>query len=121
VNLISEICGNPPPIKVYGGAQNMTLNRKFYIGMILIIANFIVGKLAVLFFTVAAELAIAIYVFSWLMLIAGLLLCGREGLSYARMYYRHFERRLKKNALRKLKPERPSKKQREKMISVHIQ
>lgn len=54
------------------------------VGVALILANFGVGKIAVPLFAVNAGLAITIYLISWLMLIVGLFLCGREGLSYAR-------------------------------------
>lgn len=81
----------------------MPMSKKNLIGVVLIIANFIVGKIAVPFFVVKSELGIASYLLSWLMLIAGLILCGREGLSYARLYHHHFQRKIKKNALRRFK------------------
>ncbi|GEM_PF-5164317 len=81
----------------------MPVSKKFVIGVVLIIANFIVGKIAVPLFVVESELGIASYLLSWIMLIAGLILCGREGLSYARLYYHHFQRKIKKTALRRFK------------------
>jgi len=84
----------------------MRLSKKFLIGVVLIIANFIVGKIAIPLFVVETELGIVSYLLSWLMLIAGFILCGREGLSYARMYYSHFERKIKQNALRQFKRKR---------------
>lgn len=81
----------------------MPVSKKFMFGVALIIANFIVGKIAVPLFVVESKLGIASYLLSWLMLIAGLILCGREGLSYAHLYYHHFRRKIKKNALRRFK------------------
>lgn len=60
------------------------MSNKVPVGVALILANFGVGKIAVPLFAVKAGLAITIYLISWLMLIVGLFLCGREGLSYAR-------------------------------------
>ncbi len=81
----------------------MTPSKKFLLGLALIIGNFILGKLALPFFAISMELGLAIYLFSWLMFIVGLVLCGREGLIWARAYYRHFEKKLKRRMLHGLK------------------
>ena len=78
----------------------MSPSKKFILGLILIIGNFILGKLALPFFAFSMEWGLAIYLFSWLMLIAGLVLCGREGLIWARMYYHYLKRWLKSQMLK---------------------
>ena len=79
----------------------MLLKSKFFVGVGLIIGNFVIGKIALPLFALAPELGIALYAISWLMLIAGLVLCGRQGLDYARLYYHHFKRKFKRNAIMK--------------------
>ena len=81
----------------------MQRNKKFYIGLVLIISNFIVGKIAIPFFAVDAWWGLAIYIFSWFMLFAGIYLCGREGLSYARLYYKHFKLSIKRSTIKGFK------------------
>ena len=71
--------------------NNASLSTKFYLGVFLVITNFIVGKIAVPFFAFDVWLGTGIYLFSWLMLLAGLLLCGREGWNYSKKWYRNFE------------------------------
>jgi nucleotide-binding universal stress UspA family protein len=102
-----EISQKVQPTRGQLETKTMRPSKKFFLGLVLIIANFVVGKVAVPFFALAVELGIAIYLVSWLMLIVGLFLCGREGLGYARMYYRHFERKIKMNALRRFKRKQP--------------
>ncbi|MDQ7052730.1 MAG: hypothetical protein Q9P14_07525 [candidate division KSB1 bacterium] len=84
----------------------MLPSKKFLLGLALIIGNFILGKLALPFFAISMELGLAIYLFSWLMFLIGLVLCGREGLAWARVYYRHFEKKLKHHMLNGLKHSR---------------
>ena len=81
----------------------MQQNKKFYIGVVLIISNFIVGKIAIPFFAVDARWGLAIYIFSWFMLFAGIYLCGREGFNYARLYYKHFKMSIKKSTIKGFK------------------
>jgi hypothetical protein len=85
----------------------MQRRRKLFVGVVLIITNFIVGKVAVPLFAVNTGLAITVYLISWLMLIVGLILCGRQGLSRARQYYRHLERRIKTKATKRFKHKSP--------------
>jgi len=75
----------------------MQLRKKIFIGLILIISSFIVGKIAIPILVLDVTLAMAVYLFSWLMLFAGIFLCGREGLYYARVYLKHFRKSLQKN------------------------
>ena len=89
--------------RVMPGEDKMTLSKKFLLGLVLLIGNFVLGKLALPFFAVSMELGLAIYLFSWLMFIAGLVLCGREGLIWARAYYRHFERKIRRHLAAGLK------------------
>lgn len=69
-------------------------SKRFYIGIFLIITNFIVGKLALPFFAWDVKLGTAIYLFSWLMLFAGLYLSGREGWHMAKFYYHQWKKHL---------------------------
>lgn len=62
--------------------------------------QFLVGKIAIPILALDVTLAVAVYLFSWLMLIAGIFFCGQEGLSYARLYYHHFKRSIKKSTLK---------------------
>jgi len=81
------------------------LSKKFYFGVFLIISNFIVGKIAVPFFAVKVWIGTSIYLFSWLMLFAGLLLCGREGWTCAKKWYRNVEHKIMKNCTKIFKKE----------------
>lgn len=67
--------------------EKPTHSKKFYWGVFLIISNFIVGKIAIPFFMVNIWLGTGIYLFSWLMLAAGLVLSGREGWQMSKFYY----------------------------------
>jgi len=59
------------------------LNRitkiKFFIGLLLIILSFILGKIALPVLAINSELSLLIYVISWAMLIVGIAICGKEG------------------------------------------
>lgn len=91
----------------------MQLNKKLLIGAVLIISNFIVGKFAITIFAMDITFGITVYLFSWLMLIVGFLLCGREGLYYARIHYYHFKQIFKKNILRSYNAIKPIKSNKE--------
>jgi hypothetical protein len=86
-------------------------SKKFYIGVFLIITNFIVGKVAVPFFLIDFKLGTAIYLFSWLMLFAGLFLGGREGWNMSKFYYHKWKvsiaQNMKGKYSRKHKPNLP--------------
>ena len=64
------------------------MNKKFLIGTLLIISNFILGKIALPLFGIWFGFGLSLYTFSWLILIIGLILCGKEGLSYTKGWYR---------------------------------
>jgi len=66
----------------------MKKGKKFVTGVLLIIVNFIIGKIAIPLFAVNSVIGITLYLLSWFMLIVGLFLCGIEGLHYAKIYYR---------------------------------
>jgi len=61
---------------------------KFWIGVILFVGNFIVGKMATLLFIINynkevwRSFSIALYAFSWIMLFVGGYLVGKEGWQY---------------------------------------
>ena len=64
-------------------ARDHLLNRmvriKFFIGVLLIILNFILGKAALPVLPVSPNLSLLIYAISWAMLIVGIAMCGKEG------------------------------------------
>ena len=70
------------------------MSKTFAFGLFLLISNFIVGKIAVLFFAVNRPLGIGIYLFSWLMLIAGLVISGKDGWYMAKDWYKAHENKL---------------------------
>lgn len=92
-----ELIGGQPK------AKTTQLSKKFIIGLVLIIGNFIVGKIAVPLFAIKIKLAAAIYLASWLMLLVGLCLCGRKGFDYARQYYRYLKNKFAKDAIMRLR------------------
>jgi hypothetical protein len=87
------------------------MSAKFYIGVFLIVTNFIVAKIALLVGMTNVSWGIYTYLFSWLMLLAGLLLCGKEGWEYSKVVYRQGEKKLMSNFhLPKRRPAMPYKK-----------
>ena len=75
---------------------------KFFLGILLIIASFLVGKIAIPFLAIDSGTGFAMYLFSWFMLITGLLLCGLEGLNFAKRHYKRWVKTiLRKNSNRK--------------------
>ena len=70
------------------------MSKMFAFGVFLLISNFIVGKIAVLFFAVNRPLGVGVYLFSWIMLFAGLLMCGKEGWGIAKDWYKSHEKNL---------------------------
>jgi hypothetical protein len=72
----------------------MNMSAKFYIGVFLIVTNFIVAKIALLVGTAKMSWGIYTYLFSWLMLFAGLLFCGKEGWEYSKTIYKQGEKKL---------------------------
>lgn len=60
--------------------------KLFAFGVFLLISNFIVGKLALPLFAIDFYLGLGVYVFSWFMLGAGILLSGKEGWRIAKTW-----------------------------------
>ncbi len=63
------------------------MSRLFMFGVFLLISNFIVGKLAIPLFAFDFYLGLGVYLFSWVMLGAGLVLSGRQGWAMAKIWY----------------------------------
>ena len=53
--------------------------RYYAFGVFLLISNFIVGKLALPLFAIDFYFGLSVYLFSWLMLFAGLMISGKQG------------------------------------------
>jgi len=70
--------------------------KRFITGVVLIILNFVLGKITtftmILYYNNKSIFWLSIigYVVSWLMLFAGLYLCGREGYNYAKELYKEY-------------------------------
>jgi uncharacterized membrane protein len=64
----------------------------FGIGVLLIVLNFVLGKVALPLFVMDPTISIVIYLISWGMLIAGLLMCGKEGWYVAKRYFKRHEK-----------------------------
>jgi hypothetical protein len=65
--------------KVESKKGNQIANIKFIIGFLLIILNFILGKIALPVLAINPDLSLLIYAISWVMLIVGVAMCGKEG------------------------------------------
>ena len=71
-------------------------NNRFILGVVIIILSFIIGILCKVFLVLyilnrGVELTLLIiYAISWLMLIPGVYLCGREGYEYSKKLYRRY-------------------------------
>ncbi len=52
---------------------------KFFIGLLLIILSLILGKVALPVLAINSDLSLLIYAISWVMLIVGIAICGKEG------------------------------------------
>ncbi len=70
------------------------MSKLFAFGLFLLISNFIVAKAAIPLFAVSLALGLGVYLFSWVMLIAGLLICGKEGWQMAKEWYKIREKKL---------------------------
>ena len=87
--------------------SNGFLNRiskiKFFIGLLLIILSFILGKIALPVLAINSELSLLIYVISWVMFIVGIAICGKEGWYMTkRLDKKYWDRVIE--CFRKLKP-----------------
>lgn len=63
------------------------MSRLFLFGVFLIFSNFIVGKIAIPLFAVDVWLGVGVYLFSWVMLAAGLMISGKKGWVMAKEWY----------------------------------
>ncbi len=69
------------------------VSKLFLFGVFLLISNFIVGKIALPLFAIDFYLGLGVYLFSWLMLGAGLVLSGKEGWALAKEGYKSHKSR----------------------------
>lgn len=69
------------------------MSKLFAFGLFLLISNFLVGKAAIPLFAINFFLGLGVYLFSWLMLLAGLMICGKEGWHQAVDWYKTREKR----------------------------
>lgn len=67
---------------------NWTAKIKFLIGFSFIILSFILGKIALPVLAIKPDLALLIYIISWVMLIVGMLMCSKEGWYMARHLFK---------------------------------
>ena len=75
------------------GILNRIAEIKLFIGLSLIILSFILGKLALPVLAMNPNLSLLIYAISWVMLIVGIAICGKEGWHMAkRLYKKHGNR-----------------------------
>ena len=63
------------------------MSKLYAFGMFLLVTNYIVGKVALPFFAKSFSLGMGIYLFSWIMLFAGLIICGKQGWMQAKAWY----------------------------------
>jgi len=59
--------------------MNRIAKPKFFIGFLLIILSFILGKVALPTLAINYYLSLLIYAISWALLIGGVAMCGKEG------------------------------------------
>ena len=67
---------------------------KFFIGLLLIILSFILGKIALPVLAMNPNLSLLIYAISWVMLIVGIAICGKEGWYMAKRLYKRYGNRV---------------------------
>jgi len=58
---------------------NRIAKPKFFIGFLLIILSFILGKVALHALAISYYLSLLIYAISWALLIGGIAMCGKKG------------------------------------------
>jgi len=63
-------------------------------GLLLITLNFILGKAALPILAIDTRLSILIYALSWLMLICGIAICGKEGWDMAQSLHKRYWNRV---------------------------
>jgi len=67
---------------------------KFFIGFLFIILNFILGKIALPVMAIETDLSLFIYAISWVLLVVGVAMCGKEGWYMAKRLYKKHENRI---------------------------
>jgi len=67
---------------------------KFFIGLLLIILSLILGKIALPVFVLKPNLSLLIYAISWVMLMGGIAMCGKEGWYIIKHLYRRYGNRV---------------------------
>ena len=69
---------------------NWVLKIKFLTGLLCIILSFILGKIALPVFPINSDISLIIYLMSWVMLIGGIAMCGKDGLYMSRSLYKKY-------------------------------
>jgi hypothetical protein len=67
---------------------------RLVIGILLIIFNFVLGKISLPLLAIDLDIFLLIYLISWLLLIVGLLMCGKEGWHIAKKIIKESEDRI---------------------------
>ncbi len=67
---------------------------RLVIGISLIIFNFVLGKVSLPLLAIDLDIFLLIYLISWLVLIVGLLMCGKEGWHIAKKLIKESEDRI---------------------------
>jgi len=85
------------------GILHLIAKIKFFIGLLLIILSFILGKVALPVLAMKPDLSLLIYAISWAMLIGGIAMCGKEGWYMVKHLNKKYGNRVIE-CFRKLKP-----------------
>ena len=64
------------------------LKIKFLTGLLCIVLSFILGKIALPILPINSGIFLVIYLMSWVMLLGGIALCGKDGLYMSRSLYK---------------------------------
>jgi len=71
------------------------MNRiKFLMGLVFVILSFILGKMALAVFPINSDISLIIYTMSWVMLIGGMAMCGKEGLYMSKSLYNKYRNKV---------------------------
>ena len=72
------------------GFLNRITKIKFLIGLVFVILSFILGKIALPVFPINSDISLIIYTMSWVMLIGGIAMCGKDGLYMSRSLFKKY-------------------------------
>jgi hypothetical protein len=72
------------------GFLNRMTKIRFLIGLVFLILSFILGKIALPVFPINSDISLIIYTMSWVMLIGGIAMCGKEGLYMSKSLYKKY-------------------------------